>query len=459
MRVVGGLLLVAFVLAGCSDSGDDEPKAARASVRVVSQNILHGEACPADSDKCHLPDRVAFFSEQLGKSCPDVVAVQEANQRIADELTKDVKDICDGAYEVVRDDDPGTDREVVLTTHRVLAQQRFRLAGPLRTALWVRVATDAGAIDLWTSHLASGSDDRPCDRHTCPKPCKVDDMLNACQGRQLGELAFSHRAPDSALVVVGDFNARADEPAIQALKALGLTDTHLAAGNEECTPSTGANCTSGRDDTSVEGLSDPRAKQGERIDYVLLDAPSRCDLGRPTGLFEAQAATGRADGLAHPSDHTGVQATIRCRTTAAQKAAGAKATTSSTTTTTSPAGEIDAATKEAVSAAFEAVFSGTSDLDTRVGAIEDGESVRAVVASGFAANEAIASRITVKIHDVQLTDPTHADVTFSLLLDGTAVLDHLPGKAVEIDGRWYVTKRSFCDVGTQGMAEIPAACQ
>ena len=105
------------------------------------------------------------------------------------------------------------------------------------------------------------------------------------------------------------------------------------------------------------------------------------------------------------------------------------------------------------------MFSGTSDLDTRVAAIEDGESVRSVVASGFAANQAIVSRISVKIHDVTLKDATHADVTFSLLLDGNAVLDHLPGQAVKIGGTWYVSKRSFCDVGTQGMKDIPAACQ
>ncbi|MBV9953330.1 MAG: endonuclease/exonuclease/phosphatase family protein [Acidimicrobiia bacterium] len=459
MKVLVGLVALVVVAAGCSDSDSPHGDRQLANVHVVSQNILHGEACPADSDKCHLPDRVAFFSEQIATTCPDIVALQEANQRIVEELTKDVKTICDGAYHVVWDRDPGTDREVVLTKHPVLAQQRFRLAGPLRTALWVRVATDAGAVDFWTAHLASGSDDRPCDRDTCPKPCQVKDMLNTCQGRELGELAYARRAPDSPLILAGDFNATPDAPTLRALKALGLEDTHLAARNPECDPTTGRSCTGGRDDTSVAGLSDPRAKQKERIDYVLLDPPSRCHLGKPTGLFEEAAATGRKDGLAHPSDHTGVQATIACETTAAQKAAGAKATTSSTTSTTSAVGTIDRATKQAVSAAFEAVFSGTSDLDTRVAAIEDGESVRSVVASGFAANQAIASRISVKIHDVTLHDATHADVTFSLLLDGNAVLDHLPGQAVEVGGSWFITKRSFCDVGTQGMKEIPAACQ
>ena len=43
---------------------------------------------------------------------------------------------------------------------------------------------------------------------------------------------------------------------------------------------------------------------------------------------------------------------------------------------------------------------------------------------------------------MKLTDPMHAEVSFSLLLDGTAVLDDLPGEAVQIDGRWLVSKRT-----------------
>jgi hypothetical protein len=59
---------------------------------------------------------------------------------------------------------------------------------------------------------------------------------------------------------------------------------------------------------------------------------------------------------------------------------------------------------------------------------------------------------------VQVPEPGRAEVTFSLLLDGNAVLDHLPGVAVLDEGQWLVSTQTFCDVGTQGMTELPPAC-
>jgi len=41
----------------------------------------------------------------------------------------------------------------------------------------VRVAADVGVVDFITTHLASSSDDRPCDRSTCPPPCRADEKL------------------------------------------------------------------------------------------------------------------------------------------------------------------------------------------------------------------------------------------------------------------------------------------
>jgi hypothetical protein len=261
------------------------------------------------------------------------------------------------------------------------------------------------------------------------------------------------------LIVGGDLNAEPGSPTISAMLATGLADTHLAIRNAECDPATGVSCTGGRDDTSIEGLSDPDARQSARIDYLLYDGGTRCDVAEPTGPFEADGERDRPDGFVHPSDHTGVEATIRCRTSDAHRAAGAEATTSSTTTTTVPEGTVDAATEEAVTGAFEAVFSGTSDIDTRVAALEGGEDLRQVVVDGFASNEEIAARITVEVSDVRLPEPERAEATFSLLLDGTAVLGDLPGVAVLVDGTWLVSTQTFCEVGTQGLNELPDACQ
>src|SRR3712207_5194046 len=250
---------MALVVAACSGDDDDAAPPAdadAATVRVVSINLLHGIACPADSDGCDLPARVALFTRQLDDAgCPELVGVQEANERTVSLLREELGAACDGAYEVVWDGDPGLDREAVLTTLPVLGSRRTRLAGPLRTAYWVRVAADVGVVDFVSTHLASGSDDRPCDATTCTPPCDVNGTVNDCQGRQL--VAFAEEvAGDGAVVVIGgDLNARPAEPAVAALLDAGFVDTHVAAGNAECDPSTGAECTSGRIDDAVTDLT------------------------------------------------------------------------------------------------------------------------------------------------------------------------------------------------------------
>ena len=118
--------LFAAVLVACSSSGTTTEH-----VRVVSQNLLHGIACPDDSNRCDLPDRVALFADQLGsKGCPELVGIQEANAQTVQRLRAEAKRVCDGRYRVVWDGDAGVDREVVLTTDRVLASRRTHLAGP-----------------------------------------------------------------------------------------------------------------------------------------------------------------------------------------------------------------------------------------------------------------------------------------------------------------------------------------
>jgi endonuclease/exonuclease/phosphatase family metal-dependent hydrolase len=459
------ILALVIVGAACSEdnntSGNDGESTSTGSpsIRVVSQNILHGTACAPESDGCDLPARVELFTHQLDDAgCPDLVGLQEANQRIVDELESRLDGICDGRYEIAFDKDTSLDREVVLSTLPVIGTRRERLAGPLRTAFWVRVSADVGVVDYVTTHLASSSDDRPCDRQTCPPPCKVDDKLNLCQARQVLELVDDLAHDDAVVVVGGDFNAQPGEPTIELFADAGYVDTHLAAGNDECNTTTGNQCTSGRIDDAMTDLENPDSKQTERLDYVWLGPQRACDVESPTGLFNAEPATGD---LAFPSDHTGVQATLKCTTSDAQRAAADDAPLPTTTTTAPSAGAaVDDATRAEVTTAFETLFNGdVSDPTVKLSTVQDAELLRPYFLETLEKTKDLASRIHVRIDDMKREDATHVAVVYTLLLDQQAVLDHLPGTALNENGRWLVSRRTYCAVSTQGATEIPEPCQ
>jgi endonuclease/exonuclease/phosphatase family metal-dependent hydrolase len=455
------LAVLGLLAAGACSSDDsgsgDVPDAA--TVSVVSQNLLHGTACAEDSDRCDLPARVGLFVDQLAEAdCPNLVSLQEANQQTVDELTPLLADVCDGAYEIVWDDDPSLDREVVLTTEPVVGQERIHLAGPLRTALWVRVAGDVGIVDYVSTHLASGSDNRPCDETTCPPPCEPDEMINSCQAKQVVAYAQDRATADSVVVLGGDLNATVGQPAIDAIIEAGFVDTHLAGGNDECDPDTGDQCTGGRIDDAMTDLEDPESQQRERIDFLFVGGDRDCEVVDPTGLFNGEPAAGD---LAFPSDHTGVVATLSCPTTTQQVEDAPTATVATTAPPTTEAGaEIDADTEAAVAQAFTNVFDGTvTDTEVKLASLEDGEALRESFLESYEATREVAAGISVRIDALAPVDAEHVDVTYTLLLDGAAVLDHLPGAAVKVGDTWLVSLRTYCDVSTQGVDEIPEPCQ
>ncbi len=457
------MAIVAMMLAACSSSSSgDKARAKSASVTAVSQNILHGEACAADTDRCHIPDRVALFTRQLADAhCPQLVGLQEASQATVDLFRKSLPAICNGTYRIVWDEDPSLDREVVFTTLPVLGSQRIRLAGLFRTAFWVRVASSVGVVEFVMTHLSSGSDDRPCDPTTCPKPCKAHDMVGTCESRQVVAWVHKLQVPGDIAIFGGDLNAKPNEPIARVIRDDGAIDTHLAAKLPECNPKTGTQCTSGRVDTDMSDMSNGSSRETERIDYLWLLTKRTCTIGKPTGLFNAAPATNGPGGLAFPSDHTGVTATVVCPTTAQQRAAASKATvTTKAPTATTVAGPVDPATAAAITTAFQTVFNGdVTDIDAKLAAIEDSDRLRASFIDNYNKTKTIASRISVRIDALKLEDASHADVTYTLLLDNAAVLDHLPGAAVLKDGHWLVSRRTYCDVSTQGATTIPEPCR
>jgi endonuclease/exonuclease/phosphatase family metal-dependent hydrolase len=459
---------VATVAAGsCGDDRGDlaEQAAAVQQVRVVSQNLLHGYACPADTAGCRLQERIELFLGQLGEECPDLVGLQEMNEEMIAAVSAALPELCDGAYEMAGGEDPGLDREVVLTRSPVLAAQRFRLAGPFRSVLWVRVAAPVGVVDLWTTHLAATSDDGACTASACPAPCTSDDTLNSCQARQIVELAGQRRVTDGVVVVAGDLNATAGAPTLAALTDAGFVDTHLEAGNPECDPRSGARCTSGRDDESLRDLTDPSSRQAERIDYVLVDPLQRCSVGEGTGVFHPDPVSPpEADpgGVVFASDHSGVVAVIDCETTPRQQRSASTATTAETTTTAAAqAVQSDPATVEAIGDAFTTVFGGGgAPLEERLQALEDPAAVEELFRTMYAQTAEMADRIVVRVDAVAHDDsPTTAAVTFSLLLDGNPVVDHMQGSAVGGGGRGGGAAPTKGSPAPPGATDVPAACR
>ncbi len=464
MRCALRLIIPLALFAGAcsSDGGGSDP-----TLSVVNINVLHGIVCDEDSDNCSAPERIALFLQQLDDSgCPDLVTVQEVNPIILELFEEGLPDTCDGAYEVVWHDDDGVDRELVLSQLPVVDSELARLAGPLRTAFWVRVESDLGVVDLVTTHLASSSDNTDCNPETCPPPCSPDTTVKVCQAIQLADFLEAKRDPGGISLLTGDLNSTVGEPTIDVIADRGWIDTHIEAGNPECDPDTGEECTGGRDGEGLDDLTDPDSTQEHRIDYIWLVPPSSCDPdfdrtegGLSTGLFNAEPEPDGPSGLAFPSDHTGVALVLACQPI--EGAPEVTATTgdiATTTTTEAPTGSEDPAAVAEITAAYEAFFDGTNlDLEAKLALLEAGDVLAEAFFAAQEANAEIAVRTTARVDQVTLTSATTADVTYTILLDELPTLPDLAGAAVLVDGRWLLTADTYCDVAELG-GERPAGC-
>ena len=429
-------------------AGEAAPQRQHASVRLVSQNILHGVGCAPDSDSCQVGERVALFMAQLAEAgCPELVSIQEANERIVG-LVSGEAGTC--GYEVVWDGDPGLDREVVLTTLEVVDSQRRLLADRFRSAYLVRVVSPVGVIDFLTTHLAAGADDRACSPGLCPPPCDATGSLRTCQARQVLEFAAEAALDGGVTVVGGDLNDSAGSPALAVFDEAGYVDSHLAAGHGECDPASGTGCTAGREDTTLTGMADPSSpfsRQSSRIDYLLYSAPGRdCAAGEGTGLFNAVPATGD---LAFPSDHTGVALTLVCDAAGADEVDAAAAALPEAPADPAPVEghPIDEVTAQAITAAFETYMDGSiEDMELRIDQAEDFPGMREAARLMFEATAEIGAGVRARVDSIARTSAATARIVYSILLNDQVIFDGREGEAVLISGRWFVAKATFCDL-------------
>ena len=416
-----------------------------ASVRLVSQNILHGVGCAADSDSCQVAERVSLFMAQLiDAGCPELVSIQEANERIVG-LVSGQADAC--GYQVVWDGDAGLDREVVLTTLEVVDSQRRLLADRFRSAYLVRVASPVGVIDFLTTHLAAGADDRACSPELCPPPCDATGSVRTCQARQVLEFARAVALDGAVTVVGGDLNDSAGSFALAVFDGAGYVDSHLAAGHAECDPANGTGCTAGREDTTLADMADPSSRQSSRIDYLLYSAPGRdCSVGEGTGLFNAEPAAG---GLAFPSDHTAVALTLVCDAAPDDGVDAATAALPEAPADPAPVEghPIDEITAQAITAAFETYMDGSiEDMELRIDQAEDFPGMREAARLMFEATAEIGAGVRVRVDSISRTSAATARIVYSILLNDQVIFDGREGEAVLIAGRWFVAKATFCDL-------------
>jgi outer membrane protein assembly factor BamB len=96
-------------------------------------------------------------------------------------------------------------------------------------------------------------------------------------------------------------------------------------------------------------------------------------------------------------------------------------------------------------------------LDATVGAIEDGTRLRGTIKFVLEHAPGPLGAYSGRVDDVHVVDKGKADITFSVLLNGSAVVDHRKGRAVRIKGKWKVTRKTVCELIALGGTRCPHA--
>jgi hypothetical protein len=115
----------------------------------------------------------------------------------------------------------------------------------------------------------------------CPTECvALMDTVRECQAKQVAIFVEDRHddVPEPA-ILSGDLNVDSRSNEYAEFVGRGWIDSHLAAGNPECDPATGQNCTSGRDDDNLSDLESTELGVDERIDFIFVvpaEEGSRC---------------------------------------------------------------------------------------------------------------------------------------------------------------------------------------
>jgi len=323
---------IGIALGGCGDgAGTRTP-----DVTVADLNVLHGAFCPEETAMCRLADRVDLLFDWIeAEGCPDIVTLQEINTRVLDLVLAEVERRCPFRYEVVSSFSPfRLDETLVLSRYPALEVDRKVLVNKFRYVLFARIDHPLGAVDVFSTHLASGSDAGPLPCRNCPAECVAAGAVTFrdCQAVQVADFVRARHDTGGPALITGDFNEVPQSFVYERFAGSGWPDTYAAAGNPECEPSSGVGCTSGREDQNLSDLERPGARETERIDYIFLVPPENGFGCRPvidsaadgdgdgfaSGLFAdepnpfAESCGAAPEPICWPSDHIGVQLDLNC---------------------------------------------------------------------------------------------------------------------------------------------------
>jgi endonuclease/exonuclease/phosphatase family metal-dependent hydrolase len=389
--IVATLTLWGIVfVGGCSDSNNSSGGNSTASttppVTLANLNVLHGFNCdpplPADGDQCRVGNRIELLTAHLiDRGCPDLVTLQEiVDKEYVQRSPTERAGPLDSIVELIEEQLPileagcgfryqivyppflpatvaETDEELILSRYPVVHMDTHILHSAMydepngllifaRHLLYVRIAHPSGEVDVYTTHMSSGSDSATnnCNsfrelipgtgvgpRVTCPIECDSSDTVRACQAEQIAMYVEQTRGADNLALITGDFNAVPGTSEYLSMTNRGWVDSHIFAKSPECDSATGLGCTGGRS-SRIEDIENPALNVDRRIDYIFVVLPKNgnscvaSEGSQPLGAYQITDA-GLFAGAPNPftevcgsapspvcwvSDHSGNHAEIHC---------------------------------------------------------------------------------------------------------------------------------------------------
>ncbi|MFF3566222.1 hypothetical protein [Nocardia jiangxiensis] len=107
-----------------------------------------------------------------------------------------------------------------------------------------------------------------------------------------------------------------------------------------------------------------------------------------------------------------------------------------------PSSAHPASVTEAVTTTYKRFFDGSTTADQKIALLENGQAFADTIKAQ--ADSSMAKSTTATVSNVASSATDHADVTFTILLNGKPALAGQSGTAVRTDGTWKVTAATFC---------------